>query len=184
MPIVILYNGRDHFMPSMLMSVIEYNQWKLEILSKLSSASLEILEDVDHQYVSPKLSVHLNTSQDNLKTTVTICSDTAAPAVVAAASAAIRKSHGPLFGQATATSPASPGSSIPSAKQPSLPLRSAKKRRKKPPKEYICNKCGSVKTRQSDLDDHLLVEHQIDSPRKCLLCIKNFTSTRSLKQHQ
>ena len=73
MPIVILYNGRDHSVPSMIMAVAEYNQWKLEKLSKLHSASLEILEDEDHQYVFPELSVHLNTLQDNLKTTVTMC---------------------------------------------------------------------------------------------------------------
>ena len=182
MPIVILYNGRDHFVPSMIMSVAEYNQWKLEILPKLSSASLEIPEDVDHQYVSPKLSVHLNTLQDNLKTTVTMCSGTAAPAVVAAV--AIRKSHGPLFGQVTVTSPASPGSSIPSVKHPSPSLRSAKKRRKKPPKEYTCDKCGTVKTRKSDLDDQLSVEHQIGSPRKCPFCNKHFPSKRIFKQHQ
>ena len=54
----------------------------------------------------------------------------------------------------------------------------------KPPKEYICDKCGNVKTRKSDLDEHLSVEHQIGSPRKCLICNKNFTSKRSLKQHQ
>ena len=36
MPVVIGYNGIDHFVPSIILSIAEYNQWKLEILSKLS----------------------------------------------------------------------------------------------------------------------------------------------------
>ena len=34
MPVVIGYNGIDHFVSSIILSTIEYNQWKLEILVK------------------------------------------------------------------------------------------------------------------------------------------------------
>ena len=61
MPVVIAYNGIDHFLPSIILSTAKYNQWKLEILVKLSEASLYVLEDIDFNQVSPEVLAHLGT---------------------------------------------------------------------------------------------------------------------------
>ena len=57
MPVAIGYNGIDHFVPSIILSTAEYNQWKLEILVKLSGACQDAVEDADLNQVSLKFQV-------------------------------------------------------------------------------------------------------------------------------
>ena len=68
-PVVIVYNGRDHFVPSIIMSQVEYNQWKLSILVKFAEASLDVIDDVDSNFVSPEVAVHLTNMKEQFLTT-------------------------------------------------------------------------------------------------------------------
>ena len=169
MPVVIGYNGIDHFVPSIILSTVEYNQWKLEILVKLSEASLDVLEDIDLSQVSPEISAHLGTLKQNLSTTTELCSERTLP-TVAAAAAKVRRAHGPLFGQVPGASGSPPQSPVPSS-QVSSGSRPAKRKRKES-KIHQCLICGVQKTRKADMDDHLSVEHQMGTSRKCNICGK------------
>ena len=80
-PLVIGYNGRDHFALSCIMSPAEYNQWKLQILVKLIEASCEVIDDISSGYISPEISTHLASLKDYLTTTQALCSESALPAV-------------------------------------------------------------------------------------------------------
>ena len=62
MPIVLCYNGRDHISPSCIMSPAEYNQWKLEILVKLSRAAREVIGDIDSQYFTRSCCTSFNSN--------------------------------------------------------------------------------------------------------------------------
>ena len=66
---VILYNGRDHFVPSIIMNQVEYNQWKLSILVTFAEASLDVIDDVDSNFVSPEVAVHLTNMKQQFLTT-------------------------------------------------------------------------------------------------------------------
>ena len=97
MPVVIGYNGIGHFVPSIILSTAEYNQWKLKLLVKLSKASLDVLEDIDLNHVSPEVSAHLGTLKQSLSTTTELCSERTLLAVAVAAAAKVRRAHDPLF---------------------------------------------------------------------------------------
>ena len=98
------------------MSPAEYNQWKLQILVKLSEASCEVIDDISSDYFSPEVSAHLAHLKDDLTTTLALCSESAAPAVAAQAVAKVRKKHGTLFvifpGISSQPAPASGHSSV------------------------------------------------------------------------
>ena len=176
MPVVTGYNGIDHFVSSVILSTAEYNQWKLEILVKLPEASLDVLEDIALNQFSPEVSAHLGTLKQTLSMTTELCSERTLPAVAAAAAAKVRRAHGPLFGQAPGASGSPPRSPIPSS-QVSSGSRPAKRKRKES-KIYQCHICGVQKTRKSDMDDHLSVEHKIGTPRKCNICGKLLKSQK------
>ena len=121
---VIVYNGRDHFVPSIIMSQVEYNKWKLSILVKFAEASLDVIDDVDSNFVSPEVAVHLTNMKEQFLTTRALCSEEASPAKTASAAARVRKSYGPLFSSAIPASgvPHSPvGSPLTSSHVPSTP---------------------------------------------------------------
>ena len=155
-PVVNVYNGRDHFVPSIIMSQVEYIKWKLSKLVKLAEASLDVIDDDDSNIVSPEVVVHLTNMKEEFLTTRALCSEEASPARTATAAAAVRvrKSHGPLFSSAIPVSgvPQSPvGSPLTSSHVPSTPSRCTSRKGKTGPKQHICHICGIAKSRKSDL---------------------------------
>ena len=79
-PVVTVYNGREHFVPSTIMSQVECNKWRLSILVKFAKASLDVIDDVDSNFVSPKVPVHLTNMKEQFLTTIALCSEEASPA--------------------------------------------------------------------------------------------------------
>ena len=71
------------------MSQVEYNQWKLSILVKFAEASLDVIDDVDSNFVSPEYAVHLTSKREQLLTAKALCSEEASPAETAAAAAKV-----------------------------------------------------------------------------------------------
>ena len=186
-PVVIVYNGRDHFVPSIIMSQVEYNQWKLSILVKFAEASLDVIDDVDSDFVSPEVAVHLTNMKEQFLTTRALCSEEAPPAKTAAAAARVRKSHEPLFSSAIPSCGvprSSVGYPLTSSHVPSTPSRCTSRKGKTGPKQHICQICGIAKSRKSDLKDHLSDVHHIRSPRVCNSCKKQFKYKKGLKQHE
>ena len=57
------------------MSPAEYNQWKLQILVKLSEGSWEFIDDIRSDYISPEVSAHLASLKDDLTTMQALCSE-------------------------------------------------------------------------------------------------------------
>ena len=157
-PVVIVYNGRDHFVPSIIMSQVEYNKWRLSILVKFAEASLEVIDDVDSNFVSPEVAVHLTNMEEQFLTTIALCSEEASPAKTGAAVARVRKSHGPLFSSAIPAFgvPQSPvGSPVTSSHVPSTLPKCTSRKEKTGAKQHICHICGIAISRKSDLKDHL-----------------------------
>ena len=148
---------------------------------QISEASLDVLEDIDLNQVSPEVSAHLGTLKQNLSTTTGLCSERTLPAVAVAAAAKVRRTHGSLIGQAPGASGSPPQSPVPSSQVPSG-SRTAK-RKIKESKIHQCHICGAQKTRKSDMDYHLSVEHQIGTPRKCNICGKLLKFKAGVKQH-
>ena len=168
--VVIIYNGRDHFVPSTIMSHVQYNQWKLSILMKFAEASLHVIDDVDSNFVSPEVAVHSTSIREQFLTTRTLFTEEASPAKTAVVATRVQKSHGPLFFTAILASgvPQSPvGSPFISSHVPSTPHRCTSRKGKTGPKQHICHICGIAKSRKSDLKDHLSDVHQIGSSRVC-----------------
>ena len=91
MPIVILYNGSDHFCPTCVMSQAEFTEWKLEVLVKLSTAAREVIDDTDTQFVSQEAAAYLVTLDENLKTAQQLLSEDTDPAVAVSAAAEVRR---------------------------------------------------------------------------------------------
>ena len=159
------------------------------ISGHLLKASLDVIDDVNSNFVSPEVAFHLTSMREQFLTTRALCSEEASPAETAAAPAAarVRKSHGPLFSSAILASgvPQSPvGSPLTSSHEPSTPSRCTSRKGKTGPKQHICHICGIAKIRKSDLKDHLSDTHHIGCPRVCNICKKKFKSKRRLKQHE
>ena len=124
---------------------MEYNQWKLSILVKFAEASLDVIYDVDSNFVSPEVAVHLTSMREQFLTTRALCSEDASPAETAAARA--RTVHVPLFSSAIPASgvPQSPvGSPLTSSHVPSTPPRHTSRKGKTGPEQHICHICDSL----------------------------------------
>ena len=157
---------------------------------KFAEASLDVIDDVDSNFVSPEFAVHLTNMKEQFLTTIALCSEKASPAktAAAAATARVRKSHGPLFSSVIPASgvPQSPAHSpLTSSHVPSTPHRCTSRKGKWVlSSTYVTYVVYIAKSRGSDLKDHLSDVHHIGSPQVCNICKKKFKYKKGLKQHE
>ena len=69
-PVVVVYNGSNHFCSSLVMSPKDYNKWKLNTLVTFSQAALQIISKVDEQHISDKDNRQVAVLKDVLSKTI------------------------------------------------------------------------------------------------------------------
>ena len=198
-PIVIGYNGSNHFFPTTPSSSQEYNTWKIEhqVGPLLSAALISIQEiDMSSQRLTSKKMKSLQTVQDCLVDNLPSISKSANTFYLAKARVGVVP-RGPVFAHPQVVSqvplaslpqpsdPSPSGPDVPATPATGLSLSKGKKKRVYKP--YLCTQCGIQKTRKNDLDGHLWTAHGLGEPIVCNMgeCVNNSFSTRgSLKQHQ
>ena len=177
-PIVIAWNGHNHFVPTCVMSDIQHNQWKLKELTILTEASLKVISDINPGKCTDAQRVHLEVLKDNMELSRTLFAPhTSSTYSIEETSAGARPRPRPTSTPLFTNVPDAPGNVSHHHDSPSSAIiRNGKH-------SFLCDICGLEKTKTSDLLDHLSVKHKLGSPIVCKECKKNFTTKRSLKQH-
>ena len=200
-PLVVCYNGKDHFTPTRPSTQSKFYKWKLNMeLGPIVSASLLVIEELDRQKLAPAVLTAVNQLEDTIVQTLPIISPRSLSShlkAVVACNKAGPLHRGPVLqpsGDQVSSSntqpaldPASTSAnllSLPDADEPEAPEEPPVKRRG--PKKYICHICGVVKPRKPDLTGHLWFAHKQGDPIVCDRppCTGQSFSTRaSLKKH-
>ena len=162
-PIVIVYNGRDHFLPTKPSTNREFYKWKLEKqLGPILSAGLLVICELDRSLLDDTLQNSVSEVEACIVKQLPILSPGANEAhhvdVVAAPQRGPCFEHqpaGPLI-SAPDDPPVLPSSSTASTDVPGG-QGPASQPGKKPRKSYICEICGKQKQRKPDLDSHQVV---------------------------
>ena len=77
-PLVICYNGRDHFTPTKPTTDAQFYQWKLNReLGPIVSASLLVIEELDRHMLDPNILTAINQLEATIVQTLPIISPTA-----------------------------------------------------------------------------------------------------------
>ena len=169
-PIVVCYDGKDHFTPTRPSTDSTFYSWKLNReLGPIISASLLVIEELDRHKLAPAVLTAVNQLEATIVQTLPIISPSSLSShlrAVAACNKAGPLHRGPVLqpgGDQVSSSdtqlaldPASTSAnplSLPDADQPEAPEEPRVK--KKGPKKYICHICGVVKPRKPDLTGHL-----------------------------
>ena len=71
-PIVIAWNGHNHFVPTCVMSDMQHNHWKLKELTILTEASLKVITDINPVKCTDAQRVHLDILKDNMELSSTL----------------------------------------------------------------------------------------------------------------
>ena len=194
-PIVLGFNGRDHYFPTVPSTVHEFNEWKVvHQVGPLLTGVLLAIEDVD--FKDPRLTDQKKQSLQTVKTCILQNLPTISKESHTTYQSKIRKSVGPVFAQpgSHTGSSASGEPEVSSSHLPDPPTTSSttqhdstKKKGKGKRKKYICQHCGEGKDRKPDLTGHLWTKHNVGEPIICTLgeCGgKSYSTLSSLRQHK
>ena len=197
-PIVVCYNGRDHFTPMRPSSQSKFLKWKLnKELGPIVSAALLVIEELDRPKLSPAVLTAVNQLEETIVQTLPTISPTSLSShlkAVAAWNKAGPLHRGPVLqpgGEHISSSDTQPAPDPASTStQPSLPDTDQPAEeppvKKRGPKKYVCHHCGVVKPRKPDLTGHLWKVHREGEPIICERppCTGQSFSTRAaLKKH-
>lgn len=191
-PIVLLYNGHNHYMPTAQMNAAQSNNWKLIQLHTLGRATQTIINEVDRDKCTPAQSKLLDCLSQQLGLAETILNPSANITQLTQATRTVLRRQGPTI-DITQASPAPEISGTPAVLNPApssstastsgsgggTPQFPATRRDGK----YYCDICGEDKGRKNNMVDHLVKQHKIGSRPQCNICSKTYASKRSLKQH-
>ena len=202
-PIVLCFNGKDHFTPTKPSSESKFYSWKLnKELGPIVSASLLVIEELDKHKLAPAVLTAINQSEDTICQTLPVFSPTSLSshlkAVAVHGTRQALCTGGLCFSQVESrflllmlsrhwTLPPHLQTHFPFQMQINLKhQRNHKLEGGGGPKKYICHICGVVKPRKPDLTGHLWFAHQQGDPIVCDRppCTGQSFSTRaSLKKH-
>ena len=206
-PIVIGWNGSDHYVPTIHLSAPEVEQWNLDCITIYSQNSLDIISGMQREHLSKVAKNKLDELEVTLKSAVQLFSCTPVAPVAGARTATRHKkkevptsiitSHpGTIgFGTTSSTGSASPASPVctPSPAATPPPTRSPTPSsessvpsecvvtRKKPIKKHQCSTCSKTFVRKSDIDSHQEVAH--GQGYYCHGHSKYFKHIKGYKQH-
>ena len=195
-PLVVVYNGRDHYVPTKLTTPVHYYEWKTQKeLAPILSAGLLVLEEMDLKFLSQEQVDACN----ELEACIVKHLPTLSPQVNAAHHAMVARapgSRGPSFSHQPSAlkvppPPAQPPSSsgttsaTPQPAEETQPPPGSQEKRQGRAK-YICDICGATKSRKPALVGHMWSAHQMGDPIVCNIapCVEHSFSTQSsLKKH-
>ena len=201
-PIVIAYNGRDHFVPTIATSENDFLNWKIhKEFGSLLAATLLIGKECDRPGVPAGTAASIRA--------VTKCLETHLPKISKSSHTyylqlrgrsakthrgpGVDPSTGPIPSTSTFSShppqppaPSSTSSTCVQSQPIPDPAAGAEEQEEEPIRGYKCQHCGVVKGRKPDLRGHLWTAHGLGTPIVCNLgnCKnKSFSCDSSLKQH-
>ena len=191
-PLVLGYNGRDHYFPTRPCTSQEYTNWKLnsQLGGLLAGASL-VLEEVDTK------ATHLSRDVVNAIGQLTKTLNATFPVIAPKKYLSYLKKRkelpagGPSFAQEPGSQvPVAPAgsssSSAPSAPSGSTSSKPQPAKKKGGRKLYMCHMCGVTRTRSNDLAGHMFNAHGVGDPLVCTFAEckgKKFATKSSLKTH-
>ena len=195
-PVVLGFNGRDHYFPTVPSDLHEFNEWKVvHQVGPLLTGVLMAIEQVD--FNDSTLTQQKKQSLQTVKTCILQNLPTISKHSHTTYQAKTRQCVGPVFSnpgsQAASSVPADPEAR--SSHLPHLPPTSSttqhdsgeKTKGKGKRKKYICQYCGEGKDRKPDLTGHLWTKHNVGDPIICTLgeCAgKSYSTMSSLRQHK
>ena len=178
-PIVVCYNGRDHFTPMRTSSQSKFLKWKLnKELGPIVSAALLVIEELDRPKLSPAVLTAVNQLEDTIVQTLPTISPTSLSShlkAVAAWNKAIPLHRGPVLqpgGEQVssdahpALDPASISANLLSLPDTDQPLQRNHQLEGEVQKN-MCVTTGVVKPRKPDLTGHLWKVHREGEPIIC-----------------
>ena len=197
-PIVVCYNGRDHFTPMRPTTQSKFLKWKLnKELGPIVSAALLVKEELDKPKFSPAVLTAVNQLEDSIVQTLPTIFPSSLSShlkAVAAHNKAGALHRGPVLqpgGEHVSSSHTEPVPDPAStATQPSLPDTDQPAEeppvKRRSPKKYVCHHCSVVKPRKPDLIGHLWKVHREGEPIICEIppCTgQSFSTKAALKKH-
>ena len=197
-PMVLYYNGRDHYAPTRSVSLEDFYRWKMEKeLGPVLSGALFIIEEIDRTKLPPNVLQEVNEVQAQIVKSLPIISPQANSSHLRKAANPDVRRRGPIFSQegGSQVSSSVTGSDLPPAptgtgttgSSSTQPPTNKPARGKRPSKGgYPCHLCSTKRDRKSDLDGHLWVVHRIGEPIQCNIAPcqqRDFATKGSLKSH-
>lgn len=149
-PLVVAYNGKDHYQPTLVVNKESFSKWQLECVAKLSRATLQVVHDVDMEGLSPPKAAFLKDLQVKLSTAVNIFSPTGSDVPPPSTS----RARAVYFG-----GPQAPDAPTVPSGTPSEPGRKLRK----------CKECDYECCRGADFKSHLALAHGIGELTVCTL---------------
>ena len=196
-PIVVAYNEVNHYTPTKLVSLKEFQSWKVQQCIQFAQGFVNSAAVVNKDFVSDEVSSRLESSVDSLNNLLSLYA-------MQGAQFASGEPVGPILHV-----PDPPGqepflSGVPVTKKgkdkstmtmattphppPPPPPPTPTPTSSKPPtiskkKSLDCEVCKQHFTRSNDLRDHKISAHKMGNPFICLICAKTYTKQRNLNQH-
>lgn len=182
-PNCLVYNGFNHYLPSVIITPQNYNQHKLKEISFMSSSLLELTKDLKTDLLAPEVKTTIENLVTNLDSTTTALGPpdpVLTPLFLAKKPSKGRKGalKGPLWGFLPESASGLDTSSSPTLQN--LPPPKPKKAKK----VHKCHMCDTVKTRPSHLQAHIAKAHSNEQKYVCDDCGKSCSSTSNLNQHR
>ena len=198
-PIVIVYNGRDHFVPTITTSEKDFLAWKIHHeFGSLLAATLLISQECDRPGVPAATASSIRAVRDCLQQHLPKISKKGHTKYLTIRSKAVKTHRGPGVNPRTSTVPGTPafpsdtpqpGPSSSTSATPGEscdPAGAEEEEEESSVKGYKCQHCGVIKARKPDLRGHIWSVHKLGTPIVCNLgnCNnKSFSAESSLKQH-
>ena len=182
-PIVVAYNGRDHYAPTLVINSETYGAWQLACVAKLSKATLQVVRDVDVNNIDDEKKDFLGDFQKTLRKAITMFAPSSDPIDTPTGGA-----RSVYFGSLPSSAPLVPDTSG----EPSSSAVPAVPAKVKGRKIRSCAHCDYETDRSTDLRNHIAFVHGIGVEHLCVegICqTKNegkgniFFNKRSLNQH-
>ena len=177
--VVMAYNSKNHYCPTIIVSQRDYVAWQLECVGKMSSATITFINDVDQNNCTPQQK-QLLTKLDSVLTQAVI-------------------SFGGRTAPSTATGATVPTdvmcSQIPSSSGQSSSFgqsdSSSRPVKEKGRRNHYCHLCQYYTSRKEDLTNHLGYKHSIGKQYFCNVGTcktaspkgKKMSSKKNLSQH-
>ena len=192
-PLVVAYNGRDHYSPTKLTTYVQYYKWKLEKeLAPILSAGLLVCEEMDRKFLTDAQANAVSEIEaKNLEHLPTLSTAVNAAHHAMVARVPGRGSRGPVFhdpGALKVPEPPAPPYNPPGGHPSTSTTGGPSSADQQPPPtqkkgKYVCDVCSVSKTRKPALEGHLWIAHGLGKPIRCEPCNKDFSQKSALTKH-
>ena len=158
-PIVLGHNSSNHYAPTVILSREEYCQWQLELVAKIGKCFLNVANEVDVSCIKKDHKHHLGVMQSTV-------------------SAGVAAITGTQFTPTTSPAPVlfaeQPSAGVPShfTEPPSTSATAEKQKGRNP---IVCDQCGYISYRSTDMKDHML-KHSGNLPTCQIEACKNLNN--------